>query len=422
MKLFALGLAITLCSPLHAAELPFVRPEKVGFSSERLEKISEFTQREIDAGHLVGTVTLVARHGKIVHYAASGRYGLDNDKPMDKDALFRIYSMSKPITTVAMMILYEEGKFELGDPVSQYLPEFAEQKILKNGELVPPGSAMTIEQLMTHTAGLSYGFYADNPVDAAYQKADLQNSRDLRDFTEKLSQLPLRYEPGTRYFYSVATDVLGAMVERLSGVTLEEFFNTRIFGPLEMHDTYFNVPPEKLDRLATNHFWNQDEQEIALMPENASRPPTGITLFSGGGGLISTAMDYLKFCEMLRSGGSYHGARILGPKTVQFMTIDHLTAKIRNEGANEFPASHLYPGDSFAFGLSITTNPGQAPVISSSGELSWGGAANTKFWIDQEEDVVAILMTQVMGSPWSDHTRFQMKIATYQALTRLGNN
>ena len=399
--------------------LPMAEPGDVGFSGERLGKITEFVRRDVDGGKLVGVVTIVARKGKIVHFDAVGNYGLDNDKPIDKDALFRIYSMTKPITTVAMMMLYEEGEFQLGDPVSKHLPEFEHQKIEKDGELVTPERPMTIEQLMSHTAGLTYGYYGDHMVETAYQESGLRDSRDLDEYIDKLAEIPLRFEPGTRYHYSVATDVLGAMVERLSGLTLEEYFHSRIFAPLGMHDTFFNVPEDKLHRLATNHYWDGEAETIALIPEENARLVAGVTLFSGGAGLISTAMDYMIFCEMLRNGGSYNGVRILGPKTVEYMTINHLTDEVRNEGVGEYPGSHLYAGQSFGLGFGVITDPGQAQFISSTGAYSWGGAANTKFWIDPEEDLVAILMTQLMGSPWSDETRFHMKIATYQALTEL---
>ena len=402
--------------------LPEVQPEEVGFSSERLGEITAFARREVDEGRMVGVVTMVARRGKIVHFDTVGSYGLDNQKPIEKDALFRIYSMTKPITTVAMMMLYEEGRFQLGDLVSKHLPEFEDQKIMRDGELVAPESPMTIEQLMSHSAGLSYGFGSDNPADKAYQEQDVWGAHDLTELTQRLAKAPLRFEPGSRYHYSIATDVLGAMVERLSGLPLDEFFQKRIFAPLGMHDTFFNVPEDKLHRLASNHYWNAEEKAMAVVPPERNRQPTGITLFSGGGGLISTAMDYMIFCEMLRDGGRYNGVRILGPKTVQYMTINHLTDDVRNEGAHEYPASHLYPGQSFGLGFGVITDPGQSQVISSAGEFSWGGAANTKFWIDPEEELVAILMTQFLGSPWSDDTRYHMKIATYQALTELGSD
>ena len=297
MKSTKIILVLLASFPLQAAELPIVMPEDVGFSSERLGEITAFTRRDVDDGKLVGVVTMVARHGKIVHYDAVGNYGLDNDQPIDKDALFRIYSMTKPITTVAMMMLYEEGKFQLGDPVANHLPEFEDQKIFRDGELVAPLSPMTIEQLMSHSAGLTYSFGSDHPAATALQEADIWGSRDLAEYIGRLSEVPLRFEPGTRYHYGVATDVLGAIVERLSGLTLEEYFHRRIFAPLGMRDTYFNVPEDKMHRLATNHYWDKEAGAISLIPEENVRPVTGVTLFSGGGGLISTAMDYMIFCE-----------------------------------------------------------------------------------------------------------------------------
>jgi CubicO group peptidase (beta-lactamase class C family) len=408
--------------PLQAADVAVVNSEAVGFSSDRLGKISEFVDREIAAGNLAGAVTLVARHGQVVLFESAGRYGIEDNRPMDKDALFRIFSMTKPITTVAAMILYEEGAFHLGDPVAKYLPELKDMQLLIDGSPVTPQRQMTIEQLMTHTAGLTNGWHLEHPVERAYRDAALYQSADLDAFIDKLATLPLRFEPGTRYHYSVATDVLGALVERLSEQTLEQFFQARIFDPLDMHDTFFNVPESKVARLAGGHLWNAERQLMEPMPAGLLPPPSGVTLFSGGGGLISTARDYWRFCEMLRQGGSLDGVRILGPKTVQAMTMARLTPQVRNNGATEYPASHLYPGQSFGLGAGVITDPAQAQVISSKGEYSWGGIANTKFWIDPEEDLIVVFMSQVMGTPHSDRHRFDLKVATYQALTELGGS
>ena len=420
--LLQLLLLSLLAARLHAADVSIVAPEAVGFSSDRLAKVTEFVEREIADGNLVGTVTLVARHGQVVHFEAAGRYGLEDDRPMKTDALFRIFSMTKPITTVAAMILYEEGAFHLGDPVAKYLPELADMQLSIDGELVPPQRQMTIEHLMTHTAGLTNGWHIEHPVELAYRDAALRQSSDLDAFIEKLATLPLRFEPGTRYHYSVATDVLGALVERLSGQTLEQFLQTRIFDPLAMHDTFFNVPDDKTPRMAGGHLWNGEQQEMNPMPAGLLPPLSGVTLFSGGGGLISTAHDYWRFCEMLRRGGSLDGARILGPKTVQAMTMARLTPEVRDNGATEYPASHLYPGQSFGLGAGVITDPAQAGVISSKGEYSWGGIANTKFWIDPEEDLIVVFMAQVLGTPHSDRHRFDLKVLTYQALTDLGSS
>ena len=420
MKTTVLLCLLLLVAPLQAEERANLTPEAVGFSSARLSKVSEFVDREILAGRLAGAVTMIARHGEIVHFESAGRYGLDDDRPLDTDALFRIFSMTKPITTVAAMILYEEGAFHLGEPVTKYLPALEGMSLLVDGQLVAPNNTMTIEQLMTHTAGLTNGWHVEHPVERAYRDAALQNSPDLDAFIKTLGTLPLRFEPGTRYHYSVATDVLGALVERLSGQTLEQFFHERIFEPLGMRDTYFNVPAEKADRLARDHLWDAERQQIVPMPDGLLPPTSGVTLFSGGGGLISTAKDYWRFCEMLRRGGHLEGVRILGPKTVQAMTMARLTPEVRDNGATEYPASHLYPGQSYGLGFGVITDPAQSQVISSQGEYSWGGIANTKFWIDPEEDLVVILMTQVIGAPYSDRLRFDLKVATYQALSTLG--
>ena len=420
MKTTVLLCLLLLVAPLQAEERANLNPEAVGFSSARLSKVSEFVDREILAGRLAGAVTMIARYGEIVHFESAGRYGLDDDRPLDKDALFRIFSMTKPITTVAAMILYEEGAFHLGEPVAKYLPALEDMSLLVDGQLVAPNNTMTIEQLMTHTAGLTNGWHVEHPVERAYRDAALQNSPNLDAFIKTLGTLPLRFEPGTRYHYSVATDVLGALVERLSGQTLEQFFHERIFEPLGMRDTYFNVPAEKADRLARDHLWDAERQQIVPMPDGLLPPTSGVTLFSGGGGLISTAKDYWRFCEMLRRGGHLEGVRILGPKTVQAMTMARLTPEVRDNGATEYPASHLYPGQSYGLGFGVITDPAQSQVISSQGEYSWGGIANTKFWIDPEEDLVVILMTQVIGAPYSDRLRFDLKVATYQALSTLG--
>ena len=420
--LFHLLALSLLATRLQAADINIVEPEAVGFSTDRLAKVTEFVEREIANENLVGTVTLIARHGKVVHFEAAGRYGLEDERPMETDALFRIFSMTKPITTVAAMILYEEGAFHLGDPVAKYVPELANMQLLIDGEPVSPQSPMTIEQLMTHTAGLTNGWHIEHPVERDYRDAALYQSADLHTFIGKLATLPLRFEPGTRYHYSVATDVLGALVERLSGQTLEQFFYTRIFKPLAMHDTFFNVPDDKMPRMAGSHLWNPEQQAMGPLPAGLVPPPSGITLFSGGAGLISTAQDYWRFCEMLRQGGSFDGVRILGPKTVHAMTMARLTPEVRDNGASEHPASHLYPGQSFGLGAGVITDPAQAGVVSSKGEYSWGGIANTKFWIDPEEDLVVVFMTQVMGSPHSDRHRFDLKVATYQALSDLGSS
>ncbi|MEM7360406.1 MAG: serine hydrolase domain-containing protein [Pseudomonadota bacterium] len=403
--------------PLQATELEQGRPESVDVSSNRLALIDQLAERYVAEGKYSGIVTMVARKGKVIHLHAAGNYGVDNEKPMAPDTLFRIYSMTKPVTAIAAMILYEEGKFHVNDPVSKYLPEFAEQKILIDGELRAPKSPMTIRQLMTHTAGLSYGWTQDNPVDVQYAEAKLFEAANLKEFVAKLAELPLRFEPGTRYHYSVSFDVLGALIERVGGMPLDEFFQKRIFDPLNMEDTFFEVPADKLDRLASDQGWDYENSKIAVVPAEQSRNFTDVNLFVGGGGLVSTIGDYMRFSQMVLNGGSLDGVRVLGPKTVQFLSANHLTDKVRAEGVGQYPALDLYAGQSMAFAYGVVTNPDLMPDMSSRGELSWGGVAGTKFWIDPEEELIGIAMVQLYQAPWQ--LRSDLKTATYQALTEL---
>jgi CubicO group peptidase (beta-lactamase class C family) len=400
-----------------AAELPSIEPERVGVSSERLAAVNELARKYVDNGQFAGMVTMVSRHGKVIHLNAEGRYGLDNNTPIAADTLFRIFSMTKPVTAVAALMLYEEGKFQMTDPVSEHLPEFSDQQLQRGDELVPPASPMTMRQLFTHTAGLTYGYTLDNAVDHLYSEARLFESVDLEEFSRKLAKLPLRFEPGTRYHYSVASDLLGAVVERLSGQPLDEFFAERIFQPLGMQDTFFEVPPEKMHRLASSHTWDSHHNKIALTPPEVRRDYTNVTFFAGGAGLVSTIIDYMRFCEMVRNGGSFNGKRLLGPKTVQLMGSDQLTPEVRAEGVGQYPSADFYPGQSMALGFGVITNPNITPAISSRGELSWGGIAGTQFWIDPEEEIIGIAMVQLYRSPWP--LRFDFKVATYQALTEI---
>ncbi len=413
---------LTISSTSFAANIKLSKAERVGMSSERLSKIDEMSKRYVEQGNYSGVVTLVARKGKVVHLSAHGNYGVDNATPMAPDTLFRIYSMTKPITAIAALILYEEGKFQMNDPVSKYLPEFEDQKLLISDEkntpmLVSPESVMTMRQLFTHTAGLTYGTTLDNPVDEQYKDARILHSGSLSEFSKKLSQLPLRFQPGTRYHYSVSLDLLGAVIERLSGMPLDQFFQTRIFQPLGMDDTFFEVPADKLSRLASDQYWDYERKKITRVPAALSRDYGKVSFFSGGGGLVSTAGDYMRFCQMILNGGSYQGARLLGPRTIEFFGADHLNDKIRAEGIGQYPSADLYSGQSMALGLGVVINPDAMPVMSSKGDLSWGGLAGTKFWIDREQELIGIAMVQLFQSPWP--LRFDMQVATNQAITDL---
>jgi CubicO group peptidase (beta-lactamase class C family) len=339
--------------------------------------------------------------------------------PMKMDTLFRIYSMTKPITAIAAMMLYEEGRFHIDDPVSKHLPEFAEQKLLLIDDsgvesLVEPQSPMTMRQLFTHTAGLTYGSTLDNPVDLLYKDANLFETENLSAFSEKLATLPLRFEPGTRYHYSVSLDVLGAAIERLSGMTLAEFFQTRIFDPLGMSDTFFSVPKNKLERLASDQYWDYEKSQVTAMPAAAMRDFSNVTLYSGGGGLVSTIGNYMRFAQMVLNGGSFNGQQLLGPKTVAFFGSDHLTPEVRAAGRGQYPSADLYAGQSMALGLGVVVEPARMPSMSTKGELSWGGVAGTKFWISPEEELIGIAMVQLYRAPTP--LKFDMKVAAYQAI------
>ena len=396
-------------APAGLVEAP---ASEAGMSADRLARMTALSQRYVDEDKLAGVVTLVARDGKIVHFEAVGQRGADDDRPMTKDALFRIFSMSKPITAVAAMMLYEEGKFALSDPVEKFVPELADLEVLVDGELVPAERTMTMRHLLTHTTGLSYGFNPQDPVDQKYREVQPLGGEDLDEFAERLGTLPLAFEPGERWHYSVAVDVTGLVVQRLSGLSFDVFLKERLFDPLGMEDTFFNVPADKLDRLLPNHAWNREEERLVQF----DAPYEETQMFSGGGGLVSSTMDYLRFSEMVRRGGELDGVRILSPKTVEFMTANHLPSTVSGAGSGENPLSGAETrGFGFGLGFGVNTNPVGSGTLGSLGEYSWGGAAGTVFWVDPVEEMVVIGMIQLMGSPWP--LRGELKVLANQAIT-----
>jgi CubicO group peptidase (beta-lactamase class C family) len=407
-------LCLIITTSAHGKDTLITKAEKVGMSTERLQRIDALGQRYIAEGNYSGLVTLVARKGKIVHLKAHGNFGVDNDRPMEIDTLFRIYSMTKPVTAVAAMILYEQGKFHMNDPVSKYLPAFEEQKVLVNGELIAPEAPMLMRQLFMHTAGLSYGSSADNPVDIAYQQAKLFESKDLNEFIAKVAKLPLRYQPGERYHYSVSMDVLGAVIEKLAAMPLDQFYSKRIFQPLNMNDTFFELPAAKKQRFASDQYWDAQANKVVVMPEGRTRSYDKVGLFMGGGGLISSASDYFRFSQMVLNGGELDGVRLLGPKTIEYLASNHMTAEVRAVGKH-----NLHAGQSMALGYGVVTEPARMPAISSRGEISWAGLAGTKFWIDPQEQLIGIGLVQLYKSPWP--LRSDLKVGAYQAIIELNN-
>jgi len=406
-------LAAQLLVPAHADNLSYASPESVGMSSQRLERIGPVLKEYVDEGELVGVVSMIARHGQVVHFDSYGVLDKDTGAPVAKDSIFRIYSMSKPITSLAVMMLYEEGKLQLTDPVEKYLPAFKGVRVADiGGSLVEPERPMTVQMLLTHTSGLTYGVFGDTLVDRMYRETGVMTSPDLNTFIERLGKIPLQYQPGTRFHYSVSTDVLGALVEAVSGQTLGQFFEQRIFQPLQMKDTFFQVPAEKLARFGTNHTFNPRSGELEVNDRpSASNFVNRRTFESGGGGLLSTAEDYMRFCQMLLNGGELDGKRIIGKKTLEYMTRNHLGGIFGEHGIHgPDTLGTMAKGTGFGLGFAVVEDQTAVGSIGSDGEYYWGGAAGTIFWIDPVEDLAAIVMIQHMN------VRVPLR-ATFKALT-----
>lgn len=416
-----LGLLTTAFS---FAQLAQVDPQQEGVSAERLERISEVSKSYLEDEKVAGIVTMVSRNGKIIYAKAFGERGVDDSKTLKIDDLFRIYSMTKPIVAVAAMQLYEKGMFHLNDPISKFLPELAELSLMdEEGNLTPNEASISMQQLLTHTAGFSYGF-SNSKVDQEYNKAELWKSKDSDDFIKRVAALPLHYKPGERWHYSIAVDLTGVIVERLSGMGLDEYLQTYIFEPLGMVDTFFEVPKKKMKRFLPNHYYDYGEKSLKTVQEtkekyNAMSNYEDVSMFSGGGGLVSTAMDYMLFMEALQNGGSLNGNRILGPKTLQYMIRNHLSGSIEQKGgAGENPLDEASNnGFGFGLGFGLVTNSVNNSIIGSEGEYNWGGAAGTVFWIDPVENISVVSMIQLMSSPWK--LREDLKVAVYQALDQI---
>jgi CubicO group peptidase (beta-lactamase class C family) len=391
-------------------------PEDVGLSGARLYKIDHLTQRYIDEGKLPGTITLVARRGEIVHLESQGLMDIEADKKMQDDTIFRIYSMSKPITSVALMMLYEDGCFQLDDPVSRFIPGFKDLKVYGESGHTPTERQMTIRDLLTHTSGLSYGFLQTHPVDDLYQDAAVDQSESLDEMVAKLCELPLVFSPGTRWRYSVATDVCGYLVQKISDIPFDDFLKEQIFDPLEMKDTGFYVPEDEVHRFAANYQKTpEDGMQLIDSPERSPYLKRR-NMHSGGGGLVSTVHDYYRFAQLLLNGGEYDGVRLLGTKTMELMTSNHLpnNGDLTSMGQAVFSETP-FDGIGFGLGFSVMLDPTDAQILGTPGEFAWGGAASTYFWVDPEEDMLAIFLTQLMPSS-SYQIRREMRVAAYQAI------
>tara|TARA_R110002072_G_scaffold1780_9_gene14764 strand:- start:50483 stop:51649 length:1167 start_codon:yes stop_codon:yes gene_type:complete len=385
-------------------------------SSERLERIRPIMQNYIDQGQLAGITTMITRRGKIVHQETVGVLNLNTGEALEADSLFRIYSMTKPIVSVALMQLYEQGKFQLDDPVAKYLPAFKDVEVLEDGVRVKAKHAPTIREVMSHTAGFTYGIFGNSEVDKLYRAALYQPKRmgmavsNLEEMVDKMGSLPLLYQPGERWVYSLSADVVGRLIEVLSGQPLDVYLREQLFSPLVMNDTFFEVPKEKLNRFGTNHMRNEQGELIVMDTPETSRFAGPVTFFSGGGGLVSSTMDYMRFAQMLLNGGELDGKRILSPRTIELMTVNQLEAGVTS-GFGERPGVAGTVGFGLGFGVA-TEKP--KTVSGSKGEYTWGGAAGTIFWVDPKEELVGLLMVQMMRNPID--LRQQFKVLTHQAI------
>nr|BBJ03013.1 serine hydrolase [Marinobacter nauticus] len=395
-----------------------------GLSLDRLERISQhLEQNYIQPGKLPGFTALVARLGKIVWTEARGLRDIERNLPMERDTVFRIYSMTKPITSIAMMQLYEQGKFLLNDPVHKYIPSWRNLRVYKGGsypdfKTEPAATTMTIWDLMTHTSGLTYGFTERTEVDAAYRQLKLDGSSilTLDKLVDRLADLPLEFSPGTAWNYSVSTDVIGYLVQLLSGQPLDDYFQEHIFKPLGMTQTGFQVRPDQQERFAACYLHQPGDTMKLQDDPRRSKYLKQPRFLSGGGGLVSTIDDYYRFAQALCQGGEYQGQRIIGRKTLEFMRLNHLP------GSKDLPALSIggfsetpYAGSGFGLGFSVKTDVAKSATIGSEGEFGWGGLASTSFFVDPVEDMVVIFMTQLMPSS-SYAIRQELRALVYGAL------
>jgi CubicO group peptidase (beta-lactamase class C family) len=401
-----------------------VDPSEVGFDPHRLARVDRHFEQYVDDGRLAGWLIAVSRDGRIAHLSTYGQRDMESGAPIELDTLFRIYSMSKPITSVAAMILYEEGAFELKDPVYRYIPSFRDTRVYRSGSsmspvLEPVIEPMRIWHLLTHTSGLTYGFHHAHPVDAMYRAGGFEwgspKDADLAACCDQWAALPLVFQPGAEWNYGVSTDVLGRLVEVASGMSLDEFFRTRIFEPLGMTDTTWSVSGADADRLAALYLPGPGRKAVSAgaMGKPARHPPAALM---GGSGLVSTASDYHRFAQMLLRRGELDGVRILGSRTVDYMARNHLPGGVDLEtfGRPLF-AETTFDGVGFGLGFSVVDDPAKNKVLSSKGDYGWGGAASTVFWVDPVENITAIFLTQLL--PSSTHPiRPQLKQLVNQAL------
>lgn len=404
-----------------------VDPAEVGFDAERLKRIDRHFDRYLEKRLLPGYLAVVTRNGKVAHIAMNGQRDLEAGLPVETDTIWRIFSMTKPVTSVAAMMLVEEGLIDLGDPISAWLPEFAEPRVYVKGSFQrmatePATEPIRLWHLLSHTAGLTYGFHRTHPVDAVYRENGFDwgtpPGLDLAGVSRAIAEQPLLFQPGTEWNYSVATDVLGRLVEVVSGQSLDQFFAERIFAPLGMRETGFQADSASLDRLAALYVPHPATKAATRYDEIGVVGRVTPSCFSGGAGLVSTAGDYHRFTQMLVRGGELDGVRLLGPRTVELMASNHLPGGVDMETIGR-PAFSEAPYDrfgfGFGFGFSVLQDPVKAKTLASAGEFAWGGAASTAFMVDPVEDITVLFFTQLLPSA-SYPIRPELRQVVYQAL------
>jgi CubicO group peptidase (beta-lactamase class C family) len=404
-----------------AGEIPQIKAEAAGFSPERLAKLDASMKALVDAKKVAGMVTILARHGKIVDEKTYGYADVASQKPMQSDTIVRIYSMTKPITGIAMMMLYEEGKWKPSDPIARFIPEFRDLKVYtgldKDGKpiLDKPGHAPTMGELMSHSAGFTYGYFGSTPVDKMYQEAQLLNAPTLQEFIERVAKLPLLYQPGEGWVYSVSVDIQGYLVEKLSGKSFPDFVRERIFLPLGMKDTGFYVPADKLRRVASVYQSDATTGATAMPQDPAIGQSPGMP--SGGGGLYSTAGDYLRFAQMVLNGGELNGVRLVAPSTIELMRTNHLSDEVKNAKKFGIGLYQMQPGLGFGYDFAILEDPLRLGSTAGKGTFLWDGIAGTWFWIDPSNDVVFVgIIQRWLMAPGAPDVENLSRVLTYQAL------
>jgi CubicO group peptidase (beta-lactamase class C family) len=409
-----------------AALAPAASPESVGFDAARLKRLDAYMARVVADGRVAGMTTLLARHGKVVEFKTYGKASLATGQPMARDAIFRVYSMSKPMTGVAMMILYEEGKWRLDDPVTRYVPEFKNLKVMTgvdaDGKITvePMKRPPTMREIMSHTAGFGYGLGETNPVDKLYREKRVLGSDGLQQMIDRTAEIPLEFQPGTNWSYSSAVDIQGYIVEKLSGEPFGQFMEEHIFRPLKMYDTGFYVHPGKEGRLAAVYAGDRKTGKIAEakdlfgggMPDY-TKPPS---MESGGGGLVSTTTDYARLCQMILNKGQLDGVRILSPASVELMDTNVIPHNVL-VSSNGTSVANFNEAVGFGLDFMVVNDPRKAGSLEGANTMSWGGAAGTWFWIDPTNDLIFVGMIQRMGGTGGDDLGEAARTLTYQALT-----